>query len=452
MQENYSIPATEWAAKIISDRESKVIAITAGLGSGKTHGAAQKHVTLSFINCKSPFSAFVEPTYKKIDDTAIPTFKKVFADIGFIEGLDFKIVKSPFPKIIICSTGHEIHMLSGDRPESIVGVEYSHATLDEAGDLKENVFLLVRSRLRCRFAVVRQLVVVGSPQGITWFANTFDSETQEGWTELDERDWVLPERKFRRLRLRTYDNPFLPDDYLDTLYDTFGHNKNLVKSYIDGIFCPLWVGNAYELYNPELHLIDNINPSPYLDIALTFDFNANPLCWTALQEVRYHEDMRRQRWTAIHEASEHSSQLDDAAVEFALKHPVDLFGETRIFIYGDSSGHAKSHKTAETDYEALARHLKQIGYKRVIVRAIKYNPLETMTVDAANRLFAHDRARICKRCKNLNRSLLATTWKEGVRKLDKPNGEDWTHPGDGFKYFAYVILDNEGNKVTSVNG
>jgi hypothetical protein len=46
----------------------------------------------------------------------------------------------------------------------------------------------------------------------------------------------------------------------------------------------------------------------------------------------------------------------------------------------------------------------------------------------------------------LQRSLLSTRWKEGVKKLDKPSKDDWTHWSDALKYLAYA-MQTTGTKI-----
>lgn len=407
-----------------------------------------------FENDKSSFSVFIEPIFAKISDTAIPTFRKVLAELGFEESKDFEIFKTPFPKLILKATGHEIHFISGDRPQMIIGVEYSHGTIDESGDCKQDVFLNARSRLRCPNAKVRQLLCVGSPQGINWFADTFDSETQEGWKEIGPRRWLNETRNFQRWRLRTDDNPFLPEDYVSILEDTYGHNRNLIRSYRDGIFCPLYEGTAYKTYDPDRHNVDP-EPTPLRTIALAWDFNIE-LVWTALQVIPFMEDGRRvNKYVAIGECKKGADSFDDAILSFIEQFPhFEGYRDTKIEIYGDRSGHAGSHKAPLSDFERIQQELRKF-YKNVHLLATKKVAPEIGSVEAVNKAFSYDRLLIGNNCKELQRSLMSTTWQEGKRKLHKPAGDTWTHRADGLKYYIYQaeVLDRlkETKRVYGTN-
>lgn len=443
-----------WVGEAIRDHKSSVMAVTAGLGSGKTHGSCQWHHDRVRINKESRFSAFMEPTFQKVMDTAIPNYEKVLKSIGRVEGRHFRVIRSSFPRIVYLDQPHEVHFLSAVNPDSIAGVEYSHATEDEAGVNSKEARDNLRGRLyRDPQAKLSQYLIGGAPQGINAFADEFDSQTLPGWDVSKSGDHVLVREvenvliQKRRFIVWSDDNPFVRPQYLAELQDTYGHNPNLIRSYRYGEFCPLTAGAAYSNYFPQKHQLDkDIEPDRYLDIALTWDFNANPLAWIAFQKFTFTEfGNRLQRYIGVHEANQGSANLDEAILEFAVKFPVELFADTLIELYGDSSGHAKSHKVAGSDYDNIRRILTRLGYKRVVIRAIHHNPLETETVEALNNAFLRNVLNLCPRLRLARKSLMSTTWKDNTRKLDKPSDDTWTHHSDAMKYFAYVALRNFTN-------
>lgn len=457
-----NIQASWWVGEAITDRESSVLAVTAGLGSGKTHGLCQWHNYLCKENAECNFSGFMEPSFQKVIDTAIPTYQKVLQSFCYSEGRDYKVVKSPYPKIVYLRlhkrVKHEVHFLSAETPDKIAGVEYSHGSEDEAGINSGEARRNFRGRLyRDPKAKRSQFLLVGAPQGINEFADEFDSDSIEGWERPHPRDHyrlVTVENtiiKKRRFILWTDDNPFVSPAYLAELQETYGHNPNLIRSYRYGQFCPLTEGAAFANYLPQKHDTDGIyNPNPYLPISLTFDFNASPLAWVSIQRVRIDGIPF---YVAMNEANEGATNLDDTCVEFAVKHPVREFSETPIYIYGDRTGHAASHKIAGSDFENIKNYLKKLGFKNIEIRAQKGVAPEASSVDALNRLFLANRFIIEKRCRMLRRGLLATVWKTGTRKLDKPAGETHTHHPDAVKYWAYQERDNllTGQKIYGKN-
>lgn len=452
-----------WVGEAIQDLRTNQFGVTAGLGAGKTHGFCQWHHHRVRLNSKSRFSCFMEPSYQKIHDAAIPTYEKVVQSFGLIRGLDYEVIKSPYPKVVYKDTDvkHEVHFISAQNPEKIVGVEYSHASADEMGIVSKEAANNLASRLRCSNAKIRQFMNGGAPQGINDFADRFDSDNQSGWDKSIRRDHIKSEiidgvelRK-RRFTVHTEDNKInLPPAYIPELKSIYAYNPKMLLSYLYGLFCDFTEGQACSNYNSLKHDCENIEPDPHIDICLTFDFNANPLAWGSLQCRDFYEyDSRKKKYVLIHEANENNGSLDEAVLEFSEKHPVAFFKHTPIYIYGDSSGHHSSHKIIGSDYDAIRRHLRDLGYTRVEIRAMGSNPLETQSIEAVQRSFLNDLLLICKRCIMTKRSLIATKWKKGTRKLDKPTGETWTHHVDMLKYFAYTALrDFNGKAITKVYG
>ena len=453
-----------WVGRAYRDRLTSFFATTAGLGSGKTHGAVQWHHLLAMQNYKAEFSAFSEPTYQKIHDSAIPKFRKVLKEFGLHEGLHYRVYKSPYPilKYKCLPKPHEVHFLSADNPEMVVAVEYSHATQDESGSVTREFTNNLASRLRDTRADRRQFLQVGAPQGLTSFADDFDSDMQDGWNKTHPRShWIQKEIEGvivqrRRFKVWSDDNAHnLPPGYIQTyIQGPFGHNVNLIKAYRYGEFCLLTEGCCYTNYLPARHDIEDMEPDAYREILVWMDFNVAPLAWTAGQIVPF-ESFRGMGFKAVamHEANEGAQQLDDAAVEFASKIPPSKYGNTVIAIYGDRTGHAKSHKIHGSDFENFQRYLMALGFKNVEIRASRIVAPEASSVDALNKLFAHDLFMVGKRCNNLRRSLSATAWKKGTRKIDKPQGETWTHPADGVKYWAWQEMrDWDGKSIRRIFG
>lgn len=442
-----------------------MLAVTAGLGSGKTHGSGQflyDRIALNYIKrTEARFWAYMMPIYELIHNTAIPTLQKILDGYGIDEGPDYEIVKSPFPKLIFKARPYrEIHFLSGNRPEKIKSVEFADAIVDEPGVTKWESIERLRERLRAK-SITNQMLLPGTPEGLNRFADEFDSDKNEGWDKSKNRDHTLERynrvtksvTRLRRFRLTTFDNKdFLPDGYIEQLFDTHRANEAYIQSYVYGFFVPLVTGNCYSNYKPQLHDFPDMEPQGERDLELTWDFNADPLAWVSVQRLPFDEyGQRLFKRVAIHESNMGSSTLEDACVEFAAKHPLDRFKYTQIKLYGDSSGHAESHKTRKTDYQAIAHYLKKLGYERIQICALRHNPLETVSVDALNRLLLGNEFMVCRRCQKLRRSLMATRWKDGERKIEKKAGETHTHHGDAVKYLAYATQHEAGQRIMSSN-
>lgn len=447
-----------WVAEAIRDHVTARFGVSAGLGSGKSHGAAQWFYDRCLQNSESWYSAIVMPTYQKIFDAAIPTLRKVFNSMGMVDGYHYQVIKQPFPKIVFPSINHEAHLLSANNPDRMVAVEYSHAWVSEAGTLKAEGVDNILDRVRCPEAKVRQTLFEGVPQGVGRFAELFDDQTCPGWHEVEPRDYMRKASTprgdvfYRRFRVSTLDNPFIPAEYVAGLYETYRNRPNYIKSYIHGHFVPLNVGNVYTDYLPDMHNIKDVLPQMGNPIYLTFDFNAHPVSWVALQKRTFREyDRTLDRYVAMAECRSGVSQLTDAVMYFASVFPVADFAETEIFIYGDRTGHDSSHKISRSDYQVIKDLLVKLGYRRVFVRALRHNPLESVSVEHLNRMFLRDELYVCESLRELQRSLLFTTWRPNSKNIDKPSGEDWTHWSDALKYWAYALNYSNSNRMVSTN-
>ena len=420
-----------WARELLNDLESDVVAVTAGLGAGKTHAANQKHFLLSLINDKSPFSAYVLPTHSEIKGIGFPRMEETLIEAGLTLGKDFEIYTSQLdPKVVLKITGQEIKYLSAHKPQRIRAFEYSHASGDEVGDWPYDEYRNLRSRVRCRRAKVRQTILWGAPQGIGWFADEFDSDTIEGWNRDKKRDhWKVStvsergvdyEFLFRRLRVRTDDNPFLPSSYVAELVQNFAHNKNKLKSYREGIFAPFYEGNAVQAFNEERHLQD-LEINEHLPIYFCWDFNHTPLANLVMQIQTFEDPQwgRENKYCFLSESSGNDSLILDAVDEFCARYPIERFGRTPIYLFGDRSGHSRSHKVRGSDYETIHKKLKEKGFERVEIRATKRVAPEAESIEALNKGFSYDRILVDNSCKNLIRGYQSARWKEGERKLDK---------------------------------
>lgn len=441
-----------WVGRAIRDTESNLMAVTAGVGSGKTHGAVQWLYDRIAAHPKALNWFYMMPIYELLHNTAIPKTAKVLESFGYQEGRDFTIVKSPFPRCVF-KTGQEIHYISGNRPDKIKAVEYAGGVCDEPGVTKQESIKRVRERCRDKAAGMPQILLPGTPEGMNHYADDFDSDKNPGWEKARPRDHELVRKtaegtiRLRRFRLTTYDNEHnLPGGYINDLLDTHRGNPAYVQAYIHGFFVPLITGGVYSNYAAQKHDTEDAEPSPHRDLYLAWDFNAEPLTWVSVQRSVIDNPYERRRpWICYHEGNMGAGQIDDACAEFAAKHPVERFADTPIYVYGDMSGHAKSHKARRTDYQQVRDHLRALGYNRVEICALRHNPIETVSAGALNDWFLNDLCLVCKRCTLLRRSLISTRWKEGTKKIDKPQGETHTHPSDALKYLAYGVT-HEGKQ------
>lgn len=443
---------SRWVCHALDDYKSSLIAVTGGLGSSKSFGSWQwlYDRLVEFPDCKRAF--YTEPAYHLIKSVAITTFEKFAESIGLKEGKHYKINRSAPQVIELFSKGNtqEILLRTCQNPEMIIGFNTGFGVMDEAASCKSDALSRLIARNRMQFNSIPQILCPTTPEGINWFAERFDSDTLADWKSIDDKVDVFlqliddQELITKRIKVHTEDNArFLPAGYIANLKQTYGHNQNYLKSYLYGIFAPFSEGLAVENYNPRIHdLVEEKLPNPNETIFLTWDWNAKPLSWIAV-DAEYNE-YKEMEYTCLAESELNYSQIEDCCIEFSVKFNPIRFQDTEIQIDGDPSGFNDSHKSRFNDFERVKDQLIKLGFKNVRIQATNRKMREIDTLDALNKVFFENRLFLNK-LKELKRSLMMTQLKKNERKIDKPASEDWTHKVDALKYLI-CRLELEGIK------
>ena len=84
-------------------------------------------------------------------------------------------------------------------------------------------------------------------------------------------------------KAKTYNNKFLPADYVDNLYKQY--SSDLVEQYIEGNFINLTQGKVYKNFDRDVNgVIKDYDPN--LPLILCVDFNVNPMKWVLVGSRR----------------------------------------------------------------------------------------------------------------------------------------------------------------------
>lgn len=196
--------------ELLESREP-ITLFVGGYGAGKTRALAYKSILLGLENAPC-IGIWVEPTYTMIRDVAVPTLKEVLAE------LEIPYKYGANDHVLTVADTYTLLLRSGDRPELLVGINASHALLDEPALQSEDVPKALLSRLRDPRAKLKQLVCAGTPEGASgWFYD---------WAQRDD---------VHVIRAKTTDNPFLGEDYVQQLEARLTPEE--VRAYILGEFC-----------------------------------------------------------------------------------------------------------------------------------------------------------------------------------------------------------------------
>ena len=385
--------------------------LIAGYGSGKTLAGVYK-TTIKKLKYPGIPVAYYLPTYGLIEDIAYPRFEEVFTAIG----LSYQLNKSkhefitPYGKFILRSL---------QNPERIVGYEVGYSLIDEADILETEkmtkVFkkILARNRKKLPNEDMNCLDVVSTPEGFKWAYNFFVKEAKDG-------------RKI--VKGKTQDNPFLPDDYIDSLMES--HTENELLAYLGGEFVNLTSGNVYHTFDRfKNHSERVIKPTDVLHIGM--DFNV-----TNMHAVIHVTDYKI--LTAVDEICK---AYDTADMIRIIK---ERYPKRSIVIYPDASG--DNRKTSGSDTDILL--LKKAGFK---IEVDDSNPSVKDRITTVNAGFLDGNGNISyyintKTCPVYTEGLEKIAYKKGAP--DKEGGFD--HVTEAGGYCAYKHLKLKKSKSFKV--
>lgn len=365
--------------------------LVAGYGSGKSHVGTIKTIykKLQYPDKKV---AYYLPTYGLIRDIAFDKFPSLLEEMN----IKYRLNKSD--KEIHLDNAGTIIFRSMDTPESIVGYECAYSLIDEADILPMDKMDKVYKKILGRNRAVDNANVdaVSTPEGFKWLYNQSNSG------------------HFNVIRARTYDNKYLPPDYIETLRNQYP--SNLLEAYLNGQFVNLTSGTVYPYFNRKTHHSDEVLKDSDTVLAGA-DFNYSGSINIIL--VR--------RGNAIIAVDEMVSN-DTKSMGNNLK---DKFKGHMINIYPDASG--ANHKT-NADYTDI-QILRQFGFN-VFVNAS--NPSIVGRVNTVNNLFEKGLLLInTKKCPELTKALEQQAWDVKTQLPEKRN--EHPEPSDYVDSLGYCI-------------
>ena len=333
--------------------------LVAGFGSGKTYAGIIKTV-LQKLKYPTIDCAYYLPTYNLIKDIAIPRFAETLSDIGLTYDINLsdKVIKvinggQSFGRIILRTM---------DNPKLIVGYEVGYSLIDEVdilpADKMRDVFrnVVARNRQVLPDKSYNQLDMVGTPEGYKFFYHFFKE------TLSKEK---LSTKTKRLIRASTYDNPYLPSGYIESLADEYTADQ--LEAYLNGHFVNLTTGNVFNEFNRNTHHTNKtISKGEVLHIGI--DFNI-----TNMSAVIHVIDDDK-----LYAIDEITNAFDTVALSEIIK---SKYKGHSIAVYPDASGvQRKTSAMGLTDLKIL----KSYGFK---VFAGKTNPAIRDRINETNKRF-----------------------------------------------------------------
>lgn len=350
--------------------------LVAGYGAGKTMIYCKRLISLALANAPAPVAS-VSPTYPLARKTVVVTLHSLLSGKRSINpDLRYKYNKNDH-EFTIWYRGRvaTIYILSGDDPESLRGPNLAAAGIDEPFLQDEAVFQQMIARIRHPDAVVKELLLTGTPEQLNWGYDLCMGELADKYREYDMEVGMV--------NASTRDNKALDPNYHKRLAASM--TEQMAKAYIDGKFVNLASGLVYYAFDPTPKNGIHIKELPIPDnaeLGVGMDFNVNPFAFAAFWRAGAH----------VHYFKEY--ELPNADTRYAAQTLREEFRDmpdpgrgikgrwTRQQldnIYPDATGNAR--KTSAPDGRTDFTYLREEGFT---VKAHHDNPKRKDRYNAVN--------------------------------------------------------------------
>lgn len=375
--------------------------LVGGFGCGKSHVATIKSVK-KLVELRTNIGYYL-PTYGLIKDIAFGNFTDI------LNLFQIKYTLNETDKVFKTSYGN-IYMRSMDNPTNIVGYETGYAVIDEADILsvekmrKAHKAIVARNRKILEGDLDNSVDMVSTPEG---FKFLYEYYIKDG---SDRR--VLVKGK-------TLDNPYLPQSYIDNLYDTYPSNE--LEAYMSGEFVNLNTGTVYRSFNRKLNTDNTKYPATTDVLYIGMDFNiTNMACTISIKQngIRYVVD-------------EITDAYDTADICKIIR---QRYPSNKVIVYPDASGNSRN-TSGKSDHDII----RKSGFR---VIAPKKNPNVRDRINNVNKTFEDNKTFInSDKCPVLVDSLEKQSYKSNGDP-DKQSGYD--HINDAF---GYEVCNSEGTTI-----
>lgn len=248
-----------------------------GWGNGKTSGGCAEAFTLAmeYPGCTGLIARKTRPELKA--STQHHFFRGGGGDIrtdwpGCPEAAIKNWNKSEQKLELV--NGSIIHFWPLDDPDKLTNLNLGWFMIDQAEEVAEEMFIMLQGRLRQQKGP-RCGIVLFNPNGHDWIWRRFVNR------KTKKRDHVL-------IHARTYDNPTLPRDYVDSLKDM---PRKMYDRFVDGSF-EVFSGQIWTDFDPDLHTIEPFPLQPWMEIVESIDHglhNPTSVLWIAYAKIRGHD-------------------------------------------------------------------------------------------------------------------------------------------------------------------
>ncbi|WP_448529162.1 phage terminase large subunit [Raineya sp.] len=386
---------------------------------------------------------------KAITESTLITLKDVAREFGLIEGRHFRY--DSIRNVINWYNGSrtilkELKYQPSDPDFQTLGsMEYTDAFIDEAPEITEKAFEIVKSRVRYRlveFQLTPKVLLTGNP-GPHWVKNRFVKDKNGSPVVLK------PNQKFVSALL--IDNP--NKDFVEL----YRKNLEAMKSEYDKqrLLYGNWDaeertgGEFYKSFDTALHIAEIANHyNPLEPLHITFDFNVVPYITACVWQV-----FGKKAFQITEFCLESPNNTTPKLCKAILKHFREQ--QAHCYIYGDPAGQHRDTRNDKNDFDIILQELSAWRPKK---RVASSAPSVAMRGEFINEIFANSYAGISividKKCQktiqdyqNIKENPDGTKNKKRVTDpKTKVNYEALGHTSDANDYFLCEIFKDDFRK------
>lgn len=332
-----------WQAPVLEDCVSPILAVPAGIGSGKTRILVEKAIHVGYVNAPIP-SMVVEPTYGMVTDNLLPMFEQVFSErdieyrwVGPQGGGRKSSTITVFPGGSV--PPYDILLRSADNPSRLDGKNLGFVGIDEAGQCKPGTIGRARRRVgRTLDAPVRQFMITGTPEKMNEYYDWCEGHPQPGT---------------RLIRADTNENIYLPPDYVETTLSHLDEEER--QQYMRGFFVPKG-GRAYRGFNRAING-GSVRGLRGQRFEVGADFNVGKMSWTAAvvrgDEAHVFGELVRFDTTTDEQGIALTKYLQERVRREEGEMPTIESIRHRTTIYCDPAAKSRSTRAEKSDVEQL---------------------------------------------------------------------------------------------------
>lgn len=368
-----------WAqSAFLCDWACYIKGMVGGLGGGKTATLVQDHWDKALANGTmvqiegDPIkSIFVEPTYRLLDDVAMPIFKRLIYYTEKLNAITVVESEDRNGRTLTLSNGHEILLRSVDRPETLHGPTVSHVSADELTSWRHVIaYTTLLSRVRDVRATVRQFAYTTRPESGHWCQS-----------EICDRGRMVPRNEYpdwwetnRWYHIRTYDNVDLPQEYRRIMEESM--SARAYRQYIEGLWLPA-KGVVYDEFLQSEHVVPyRIRRSQGASVLIGID--PGPVYPSALVLAPYKGD----EWIVVKEYVRDRVTVE--SVLRAIREDVNTY-QWRVLMVAIDPNDQDVHEWAKKTRKILGVYAKHSGAKKYKSTVIGREVVHTLLRDRRGR-------------------------------------------------------------------